>query len=81
MENDMAGKKLSFEQSLSRLDEIVRHLEKGDLPLNDSLSLYEEGTGLIKACSKMLDEAEQKVVKLKKGPDRAPVELSFEDEN
>lgn len=80
MENNMAGKKLSFEQSLSRLDEIVRHLEKGDLPLNDSLSLYEEGTGLIKACSKMLDDAEQKVVKLKKGPDREPIELPFEDE-
>lgn len=76
----MAGKKLSFEQSLSRLDEIVRHLEKGDLPLNDSLSLYEEGTGLIKACSKMLDDAEQKVVKLKKSPDREPIELPFEDE-
>ena len=77
----MAVKKLSFEQSLSRLDEIVRHLEKGDLPLSDSLSLEEEGTGLIKSCSKMLDEAEQKVVKLKKGPDRAPIELPFEDEN
>ena len=64
----MAGKKqsLSFEQSLDRLDEIVKHLEKGDLPLSDSLSLYEEGTGLINACSKMLDDAEQKVVKLKK---------------
>ena len=79
----MAGKKteLSFEQSLSRLDEIVKHLEKGDLPLNDSLALYEEGTALIRSCSKMLDEAEQKVVKLKKGPDRAPVELEFEEEN
>ena len=33
----MAGKKLSFEQSMARLDEIVRHLEKGDMPLNDSL--------------------------------------------
>ena len=79
----MAGKKaeLSFEQSLSRLDEIVKHLEKGDLPLNDSLALYEEGTALIRSCSKMLDEAEQKVVKLKKGPDRAPVELDFEEEN
>ena len=77
----MAVKKLSFEQSLSRLDEIVRHLEKGDLPLSESLSLYEEGTGLIKSCSKMLDEAEQKVVKLKKGPDRAPIELPCEDEN
>ena len=77
----MAGKKLSFEESLARLEEIVRHLEKGDLPLNDSLSLYEEGTGLINACSTMLDEAEQKVVKLKKGPDRSPIESDFEDEN
>ena len=77
----MAVKKLSFEQSLSRLDEIVRHLEKGDLPLSESLSRYEEGPGLIKSCSKMLDEAEQKLVKLKKGPDRAPIELPFEDEN
>lgn len=78
----MAGKKqsLSFEQSLDRLDEIVKHLEKGDLPLSDSLSLYEEGTGLINACSKMLDEAEQKVVKLKKGSNRTPIELDFEDE-
>ena len=71
---------MSFEQSLARLDEIVRHLEKGDLPLNDSLSLFEEGTGLIRRCGAMLDEAEQKVVKLKKGPDRSPVELDFEDE-
>ena len=71
---------LSFEQALSRLDEIVRQLESGDMLLSDSLALYEEGTGLIKACSKMLDQAEQKVVKLKKGPDRAPIELEFEDE-
>ena len=59
----------------------IRHLEKGDLPLNDSLTLYEEGTGLIAACSKLLDEAEQKVVKLKKGPDRSPIELELEDES
>ena len=79
----MAAKKnpLSFEDSLSRLDELVRHLEKGDLPLGESLALYEEGTALIASCSKMLDEAEQKVVKLKKGPDRSPVELEFEGEN
>ena len=77
----MTEHNLSFEQSLSRLGESVRHLEKGDLPLNDSLSLFEEGTGLIRRCGEMLDEAEQKVVKLKKGPDRQPVELPFEDEN
>lgn len=77
----MAGKKLSFEQSMARLDEIVRHLEKGDMPLNDSLALFEEGTALICSCEKQLDEAEQKVVKLRKGPDREPEELPFEDEN
>ena len=76
----MTEQELSFEQSLARLDEIVRHLEKGDLPLNDSLSLFEEGTGLIRRCGAMLDEAEQKVVKLKKGPDRQPQELPFEEE-
>ena len=77
----MAGKKLSFEQSRARLDEIGRHLEKGDMPLNDSLALFEEGTALIRSCEKQLDEAEQKVVKLRKGPDREPEELPFEDEN
>lgn len=78
----MAAKKqsASFEESLARLDEIVKHLEKGDMPLSESLNLYEEGTALINACSKMLDEAEQKVVNLKKGPDRTPIELDFEDE-
>ena len=68
----------SFEQSLARLDEIVRHLEKGDLPLNESLTLFEEGTGLLASCSKLLDEAEQKVVMLRKGADRSPEELPFE---
>ena len=77
----MTGKKLSFEQSMARLDEIVHHLEKGDMPLNDSLALFEEGTALIRSCEKQLDEAEQKVVKLRKGPDREPEELPFEDEN
>jgi exodeoxyribonuclease VII small subunit len=76
----MADKKLSFEESLARLEEIVRHLEKGDLPLSDSLSLFEEGTALLASAGRMLDEAEQKVVKLRKGADRQPEELPFEDE-
>lgn len=76
----MAAKKPEFEQSLARLEEIVRHLEKGDVPLSESLSLFEEGAGLLASCGKMLDEAEQKVVKLRKGPDRAPIESDFEGE-
>ena len=76
----MAAKKLSFEESLAKLEEIVRHLEKGDLPLSESLKLFEDGTALLASCSKMLDEAEQKVVKLRKGSDRSPVETPFEEE-
>ena len=69
---------MSFEQSLERLEQIVKSLEKGDAPLAESLGLFEEGAGLIRACGKMLDEAEQKVVQLRKGPDGEPEELPFE---
>ena len=76
----MAAKKMNFEQSLKRLDEIVASLERGDASLDESLALFEEGTALIKSCGKQLDTAEQKVVQLKKGSDGAPVELPFETE-
>lgn len=75
----MTTKKLSFEQSMERLEAIVKQLEKGEAPLSESLSLFEEGTALISVCGKMLDEAEQKVVMLKKGDNGEPVELPFED--
>ena len=74
------AKKMTYEQSVQRLDEIVRSMEKGDAPLEEALKLFEEGRALIAACGKMLDEAEQKVVKLKKGPDGEPIELPFEEE-
>lgn len=77
----MAAKKPSFEEAVARLDEIVKHLEGGDMSLSESLAMFEEGTKLISGCTKLLDEAEQTVVKLKKGADRQPVELPFEDEN
>ena len=69
---------MNFEQSLKRLDEIVKNLEKGDVSLSESMSLFEEGTALIKNCGKLLDEAEQKVVMLKKGADGEPAELPFD---
>ena len=75
----MAGKKeKTFEESMTRLDEIVKLLEQGDRPLDEALTLFEEGTSLVKNCGKLLDEAEQKVVKLQKGTDGEPVELPFE---
>ena len=75
------AKPKTYEQMLARLDEIVRSLEKGDAPLEESLSLYTEGAELIRTCTKQLDEAEQTVVKLQKGADGAPVETSFASEN
>ena len=76
----MSGKKATFEQQLQRREEIVAAPEKGDAPLADSLALFEEGTKLIAACSKQLDQAEQQVVKLMKGADGAPVELPFAEQ-
>ena len=71
-------KRLSFEQQMARIEEIVRALEKGDRPLEEALGLFEEGTALIKSCGTLLNEAEQRVVKLQTGEDGEPVELPFE---
>ena len=72
---------MSFEAMLQRLDDIVRALEQGDAPLDGSLALYTEGAELIRKCTQQLDEAEQTVVKLQKGPDGSPVELPFDTES
>ncbi|MBI3595838.1 MAG: exodeoxyribonuclease VII small subunit [Nitrospirae bacterium] len=50
-----------FEDALARLEIIVGQLEKGDLPLEESLKIFEEGVRLSKNCLKMLEEAERKV--------------------
>ncbi|MCD8004895.1 MAG: exodeoxyribonuclease VII small subunit [Oscillospiraceae bacterium] len=60
----MAEKKLNFEQAMSRLEEIVAALEKGEAPLEQSLALFEEGSKLLCQCTGMLDKAEQKITKL-----------------
>ena len=54
----MAAKK-TFEENMSRLEEIVSLLERGDATLGDSMALFEEGTKLVNACRKELDTAEQ----------------------
>jgi exodeoxyribonuclease VII small subunit len=51
----------SFEESLKKLETIVEQLEKGDLTLEDSLKLFEQGVGLSAACKQELDAAEGKV--------------------
>lgn len=70
----------TFEENLARLEEIVAALEKGDAKLAESLKLFEEGTKLVNDCGAMLDKAEQRVVKLSKGADGAPIESAFVSE-
>ncbi len=59
---------MNFEQAFQRLDEIVQRLEQGDLPLEESLSLYEEGMTLATQCNDWLDQAELRVRQLVPAP-------------
>ncbi len=72
---------MTFEQSLARLEQIVKRMESGDVPLEEALSLFEEGTALAGACGKLLDKAELKVFQMTKGADGAPVETEIQDES
>ncbi|MGI5970311.1 MAG: exodeoxyribonuclease VII small subunit [Oscillospiraceae bacterium] len=76
----MPARKITFEEAVTRLDAIVRQMEKGDATLEESLKLFEEGANLIKLCNKLLDEAQQKVMVLSKGPDGEPVAAPFDAE-
>ena len=55
-------------------------MERGDVPLEESLKLFQEGTELIRSCGKLLDDAELQVKKILAGPDGSPVEEDFNDE-
>ena len=72
-----AKKKMDFEGSMTRLEEIVSLLEKGEAPLEQAMSLYEEGAKLLRECTRQLDEAEQKVTLLTAGKDGEIAEQSF----
>ena len=69
----------TFEQNLRRLEEIVRAMERGDVALEESLRLFQEGTELVRSCGKLLDDAEQQVKLVLSGPDGEPVEEDFAD--
>ena len=71
----------SFEESLKKLESIVEKLEKGDLGLEDSLKLFEEGVGLSTACKQELDAAEGKVEMLIKQRDGSLKPAPFPNEN
>lgn len=68
--NDIEG--LSFEDAMKKLEAVVRDLESGNVELEKSIALYEEGARLKAHCEKKLKEAEEKVAKITLGPDGAP---------
>lgn len=69
----------NFETSLKKLEQIVEKLEKGDLPLEESIKLFEEGVGLSNACKTELEAAEGKVQVLMKQRDGSMKLEPFEE--
>ena len=76
----MNQKNHTFEENMQRLEQIVRAMERGDEPLEESLKLFREGTALVESCGKLLDEAELQVKKIATAADGSPVEENFEYE-
>ncbi len=70
----------SFEASMGRLEQIVRAMERGDVALEESLKLFQEGTELVRSCQKLLDEAQLQVKRIMTAPDGSPMEEDFQDE-
>ena len=70
----------TFEENMQRLEQIVRAMERGDVALEESLKLFQEGTDLVRSCSKLLDEAQLQVKKVMTAADGSPVLEDFHDE-
>ncbi|MDO8446869.1 MAG: exodeoxyribonuclease VII small subunit [Deltaproteobacteria bacterium] len=70
-----------FEDAMKKLEEIVGRMEKGDMPLNESLKLFEEGVKLTRFCSQELQKAEKKVELLTRNIEGKLVAVPFEEEN
>ena len=70
----------TFEENLLRLEQIVRTMERGEAPLDESLKLFQEGTELVSRCGKLLEEAELQIKKVIKTADGTPALEDFADE-
>lgn len=76
----MDTQKLSFEEAMTGLDEIVRQLEGGKIKLEDAVQAYEKGAALLKVCEQKLQDARLKVEKIKLSSDGKPAGLeAFDD--
>ena len=70
----------TFEASMARLEQIVHAMERGDVALEESLKLFQEGTELVRNCQKLLDNAQLQIKKVMAAEDGSPVEEEFQDE-
>ena len=76
----MCKQSKTFEESMGRLEQIVRAMERGDVPLEESLKLFQEGTELVQTCTKLLDDAQLQIKKVMPAADGNPVMEDFADE-
>lgn len=76
----MNHKNQTFEENMQRLEQIVRAMERGEVALEESLKLFQEGTRLVESCGKLLDEAELQVKKITTDAQGNPVEEDFSNE-
>ncbi len=74
-ENDTPVEEMSFEEAMRALEQVVGQLERGDVPLEQSISLYERGAQLKKRCEQKLKEAEEKVAAITLDADGQPAGL------
>lgn len=70
----------TFEESMTRLEQIVRAMEQGNVPLEESLKLFQEGMELVRSCGKLLDDAQLQIQKVMTAADGSPVMEDFQDE-
>ena len=78
--SDNKSEQPTFEESIKRLEEIVAKLEEGQVPLDESLKLFEEGVGLSRQCNARLEEIERRIEILVKGEDGELEARPFEEE-
>lgn len=76
----MNEQNMTFEQSMARLEQIVRAMERGEVPLEESLKLFQEGTELVRKCNTLLENAQLQVKKILVSQDGTPKEEEFADE-
>ena len=69
---DTPVEEMAFEEAMAELEQVVTRLERGDVPLDQSIALYERGAALRKRCAEKLEEAEQKVAQITLDADGTP---------